>query len=341
MRTTALPLLLLSACGPTTDFNGYTSLTGTLTFESLVDGQDTRCDVDLELTGVPYTSHCSDCTFAFHVDPVTVRDDGTEECALPSLWTYVDDDFIGNSGLGYAPATATFYGQPLDNALVAVGDLNGRRATAAGIIGDGTPETSVVWDGVDTLTWTHTFEEGTGGQRNFPVTGACDPGEDWLDELDGSHGEGAYAVEEELACSDMETDTWTFQATAGDELTLYMDTVAAESAFDAAFYIIGPEGCVIYDSDDAFNCSFRPLEFQCAGGSFEAQTSGTYTLVAENYGSCNDPAGDYGTGAYRLSMDAPRDPQWTLIEDDGEAYEHRLVSTVSASVHVTHEGGEP
>ncbi|MEZ4316326.1 MAG: hypothetical protein R3F61_02430 [Myxococcota bacterium] len=333
----SLALLALCACGPTTDFNGYTELTGTLTYTSRVDGEAILCDVDLDLVGTPYTGRCSDCEFAFHVDPTVVRDDSDAECTLPSLWTYVDDDFIDRSGLGYAASTATFDGRPLDRALVAVGDLEGR-ATSAGMIGAGTPDASVRWDDEDTLTWTYRFEEGGGEPQDLHLEGACDPGSAGLIEIDGSRDEGTFAEDQTLACDGFQVDRWTFEGRAGEALDIHLDTVGAESAFDTAFYINGPDGCTEAFSDDAYTCSFRPLEYDCAGGRFTPQANGIHTLIVMNYGKCTSPDGERGTGAYRLSFDGPSDPGLQLVADDAETYEHRVVTELSGAVMVTRDG---
>lgn len=333
-----LVLLLLPAaiaCGPVTDFNGYTELTGSLTYRTETTAGEVVCDVDLELVGTPYTGSCSDCEFAFHVDPTVIDDRGTDDCVLPSLWTYVDDDFIGNSGLGYADATANIDGEPLDRALVAVGDLEGTRPTSAGIVQDGQAFTEVSWDGVGTMRWEHRFEELTGENWLWdrPTCTVDD-----LPELKGKKVEGGYSGTGSLDCAGFIVDVWSFEGRAGERVELALDTVSDDSAFDTTLIVEGPDGCLVAEGDDVFQCSFAPSQWSCGGGKFTPDQSGTHRVIAWSLGSCTAPDTDqdgWGDRAdYRLAIAADYDPQLTQVEDDLPLTEELLVSTVSGSVDV-------
>lgn len=333
-----LPLIFLAACGPVTDFNGYSELTGELTYRSETSDGTVICDVDLALAGQPYTGACSDCAFAFHVDPTVIEDRGTEDCLLPSVWTYVDDEVIGRSGLGYAEATVDLDGQPMDRALVGVGDLWGERPASAGVASDDGPRTEVSWDGA-ALTWSHATEEPLGDDLLWTDWGAsCDLD---LPELSGrrvDEGDGAWSATEDLDCMGLHADIWTFQARAGERVRLAMDTVSADTAFDTSLIIEGPDGCPVAQGDDVFACTFPPLAFSCGGGKFTPETTGTYRIIAETLGACTSPDDD-GDGfpdraAYRLSIEAEYDPGLTLEVDDQPRFDDVATLSVEGVVEV-------
>lgn len=331
-------VLALTGCGPTTDFNGYTSLTGELTFTSITTNGEVVCDVDLRLIGTPYTAPCSDCEFAFHVDPEVVEDRGTDDCVLSSIWTYVDDDFIGNSGLGYSEATVDLDGQPMDRALVGVGDLDNRRAASAGVISDDDPRSTVDWNGTDTLTWSHSFDEAYGDDLVFRYD-EC-PWDD-VDELSGRRPDEDYTATGEVDCAGFTVDIYTFEGRAGETLSLGLDTVAADSAFDSILFVAGEDGCVQALGDDVFSCTYAPLDFSCGGGKFTPEADGTYQLYAQSLDACTSPDNDgdgFGDVAgYRLSIEADYDPKLTQTGDNVPRTEELIVSSVEGLVTVSKE----
>ena len=328
-------LFALVACGrDTTQFNGYRDLVGEVAFSRVLDDGTVICDVDLELTGRPYTSHCNDCEFAFHVDPVVVEDRGTADCVLPSIWTYFDDELATDPGLGWSEASVDFDGNPVDDALMVVGNYEGTRAMAVAMVGDGEPGASVDWDGSSTLSWTVSFDEPAGEPLLLDFCGDFDSGT-----IDGTRSEGAYKADETLDCAGRIGDVWTFEARAGETVKIVMDTVAADSAFDTVFYVNDPGGCTIASSDDAFVCSFQPLDYRCSGGRFTPEESGTYEIVAYSYDACTaDDADGDGFGdraAYRMSIDADYDPRLTLVEDDAPFTEFIATTSVVGTVEVS------
>lgn len=336
---TAAPLTLLLACGDPSDFNGYDALEGELTYTTTTSDGSVVCDVDLALTGSTYTGPCSDCTFAFHVEPEIVKDRSSDDCDLPSLWTYVDDDFIGDSGLGYADATVDIDGNPMDRALVAVGEFEGR-LTSAGVVADGQPLSAVDWDGSDTLTWSHGFVHEWG--RDLLYQDRECVVED-VPEMGGKNTQGAHEVRGELTCAGFEVDVWTFEAKAGEKISLALDTVAADSAFDTVLYIEDPSGCLVAKGDDTFRCSFAPEQFSCGGGKFTPEETGTYRIIAGSFGYCTAPDADrdgFGdTAEYRLSIDADYDPQLALEQDEAPRYTDRLTTAIDGQVRVS-KGGQ-
>lgn len=332
MRRSILIFFALAACGPVEDFNGYDALEGEVTFTTTTSEGTVVCDADLALTGTPYTASCSDCEFAFHVEPSILEDRGSADCVLPSLWTYVDDDFIDRSGLGYADATVDIDGQPLDRALVAVGDLEGRRPAAAGVVSDDGARSMVDWDGETTLTWSHEFDELYGETELERRT--CD---DQAELRGGRPGDGRSA-EETLDCAGFVLDVWTVELVAGETVHLGMDTVAADTAFDSVLFVENPDGCIVASGDDVFSCSFAPAAWSCGGGKFTPEVSGTHRILAYSYGSCTDDDHD-GDGvpdvsAYRLTVESETEPKLTLEHDDLPMSADRLTTLVEGQVTV-------
>ncbi|TNE84203.1 MAG: hypothetical protein EP330_30245 [Deltaproteobacteria bacterium] len=326
MRHLTLLLALVACGGEVTDFNGYRALDGELTYtETLEDGQ-VVCDVDLALVGRPYTANCNGCEFAFHVDPEVIEDRSSEDCVLPSIWTYFDDELATDVGLGWAEAATDFDGNPVDDALMVVGNYQGTRAMAVALAGAEEANTSIDWDGEANLGWEATRTAGYGDPVLLQV---CEGGWDG-GSFDGNRSDGAYRGTGELGCDGLVADVWTFEARAGEPVKITMDTVAADSAFDAVYYLNDPSGCTIGGSDDAFQCTFRPLDYKCPGGKFVPEVSGTYELVAYSYDQCTaadlDRDGYGDIAEYSLSIDADYDPNLTLVDDDAPYYPH--VSTV-------------
>ncbi|MFT7520520.1 MAG: hypothetical protein ACI9MC_002669 [Kiritimatiellia bacterium] len=332
------PLVLLFACGGSNDFDGYNTLAGELNYTNHTSDGAVVCDVDLALTGTTFTGPCSDCTFAFHVEPTIIEDRGSEDCELRSLWTYVDDDFIDQSGLGYADATVDIDGKPMDDALVAVGVFEGRM-TSAGVVADGQARSEVSWDGEGNLSWSHQMVEAHGPdllyhERECVVTE--------VPELGGRKTEGAYQGTGELTCAGFEVDVWTFNARAGERVDLALDTVAADSAFDSVLFVEDPDGCLVALGDDVFRCSYAPLDYSCGGGRFTPEKTGTYRIIAGSYDACTAPDLDgdgYGDVAeYRLSIDASYDPELALEQDEVPRFEDQLTTTIDGQALVTRGG---
>jgi hypothetical protein len=98
-----------------------------------------------------------------------------------------------------------------------------------------------------------------------------------------------------LPCEDDSVvDVWSVEATAGDMIGVSVDTVDAGTAFDPFMTVVGPDGCIVAEADDSFDCTFPPTDWQCSSTSFEAAETGTYTVVVGSYGSCTGTDGAYG-----------------------------------------------
>lgn len=329
-----LILLSLSACHrEVDDFNGYTTLAGELSYYSENQDGDVFCDVDLALTGRPYGAGCSDCEFAFHVAPEILRDDSPEDCVLPSLWTYVDDDLITDGGLGWAASSATFEGQPLNDALMAVGRLDGFGWQSAGMIGESTARAEVDWDG-QWLEWSYGFQETAGDE--LLVDFECEQPKNIDAVLEGNP---QFSARGDVDCGEATADVYSFEAIAGEKIKFILDTVTEDTAMDTMLAINAPQGCTVAVSDDAFRCSYDPLEYECAGGSFTPESSGTYEVVVWGWGACTAPDSDLDglgdIGAYELRVDSERDPKLTLLKDNAPRVEDVLQVQVDGLVEVS------
>lgn len=96
-----------------------------------------------------------------------------------------------------------------------------------------------------------------------------------------------------LPCDGSVVDVWTIEATAGDELAVGVDTIAADTAFDTWLTVVGPDGCIAGNSDDSFDCTFAPLDWQCSSTAFTAAETGTYSVFVGSFDSCTGEEGAY------------------------------------------------
>ena len=92
-------------------------------------------------------------------------------------------------------------------------------------------------------------------------------------------------------------DSFTFDARAGETVSVTVDTVAAETAFDPSFWVNGPDTCTLAWVDESFECAFPPPYFSCPSGKFVAPQDGTYEVFVTGSGVC---AGE--VAAYTLDV---------------------------------------
>ncbi|MFO0002483.1 MAG: pre-peptidase C-terminal domain-containing protein, partial [bacterium] len=99
---------------------------------------------------------------------------------------------------------------------------------------------------------------------------------------------GSYAVASYLTsdanqgavdCTGETADTWTFSGTAGDNIAVTVDTIAADSASDMVFFVNGPDTCTVATADDSFDCTFPPVDYQCPSLAYTLEETGTYEVV--------------------------------------------------------------
>ena len=300
------------------------TLEGTIAYTHTFDGAVT-CSVDLALTGTPYTGTCEGCDFAFDVvstrtaetNPelcfpytmLTLEDvayDGTRAPILVHLDTYTTPTSSWDNGYG---EIVTYGGYVYEDMLRAgfnwyteaySGPYGEWPATEYGpffqnIAWDGAPNAAFERDG-DALawTWTQSYETSTAND----VQNVCDYSV--FPTATSMRAIGIDAVRGEFPCvagSMVPHDSWTFEARAGETVSVTVDTVADETAFDPSFWVNGPDTCTLAWVDEGFECTFPPPYFSCPTGKFVAPQDGVYEVFVTGSGIC---AGE--TAGYTLDV---------------------------------------
>jgi hypothetical protein len=112
-----------------------------------------------------------------------------------------------------------------------------------------------------------------------------------------------------LACPLFEQDAWRVPVEAPGDLSVEVDTVAFETAFDPAVVVVEvvawsdiPAEIVVGDElafdDGALECTYPPPAFDCAR--VTAEVSKDVLVLVENLGHCRGPVGEY---EMRLALD--------------------------------------
>jgi hypothetical protein len=128
-------------------------------------------------------------------------------------------------------------------------------------------------------------------------------------------------------------DVWTIDLNARDEVLVTIDTLDGESGFDPGIIVTGPESCPLVGSDDSFNCTAGETDWAaCPGVEFMADTDGTYHLIIQTV-----ECGDSDEVTYQIGVDAPREPNLSLIENDVMPYEalterHEVIGTATITM---------
>ena len=276
------------------------SFTGEVQVSSTL-GVEPACDAVIELDGTRWDGICDDCDFAFSVQANLAVDLGTDACGLDPLWSYLPGSGFSDLLLAHAPAFGVkeWYGTYYYyDALV----------------------TGYQLDGLGPYWWVMSHENSERGtfSRIDDVIGWTWSYAGWVDvdpyfqdcgEIETSDAtelyEGQYLSHTSLDCDGRRADSYEFVGEDGAQVTLSVDTRDADTAFDPAFYVNGPDGCTILQADDSFDCTFPPPAYRCPSASFDTQ-DGTYRVVVLSRGSC---AGD--EAGYTLHLTSP-DPAVSL-----------------------------
>ena len=104
---------------------------------------------------------------------------------------------------------------------------------------------------------------------------------------------GGDSVSGDIDCAGDLTDVWSFEVTEGNTITVTVDTVGEDTAFDIWMYINDENSCTIGYADDNFDCTFTPLEYSCPSYEWEAASSGTYTVMIGSWDSCTGETAEY------------------------------------------------
>jgi hypothetical protein len=123
-----------------------------------------------------------------------------------------------------------------------------------------------------------------------------------------------------LPCAGYAYDIWQFTGVAGNTATITVDTVAADTAFDAKMWINGPDACEIINKDlytvvpyeytypdgttatfdlywgagdDDFACTYAPPSpYGCPAWTVDTE-EGAYEVVVGSWADCSGTDGDY------------------------------------------------
>ena len=158
----------------------------------------------------------------------------------------------------------------------------------------------------------------------------CDPQADVSFEAGTAALAGDYEATGSLPCpadgDESALDVYTITLANAGDVTITVDTVAADSTFDPFFWVNDTAECIVSGADDSFDCTFPPPKYQCPSGTFSG-VAGTFQIVVGTYGGCEGDTSDY-----KLTVGAAVDPSLTLLEDDTPAYSVTVVNqSVSGS----------
>jgi len=341
-----LPFLLI-ACGDkdTTDTGADTD-TGTDTdTDTIVDGDlsgsvraqlsvngETVCDVTVSVASTgPYTGTCDGCDYAFEVDTTVTEDNSTADDCVDSLGLYLHS--TDTPAWGFATNGYLEYYGAVDSAIYSADSGAGMQVVAADGISVGysgyQTTSSVAVDGAS-FTWDRNIsysadpdayaaycgEYSYGGYVRYAGTFSAAG--------DLSHPTGYEAYGLSLYGTDGSYDVWTLD-TDGGALSMSVDTVSKDTAFDPFLFLSDGSTCLVSAGDDNFDCTHPPPQYACPSAGVESTDGGTWYAVVGSYGSGVSP-----TGSYSLLVEHDSDPNLTLLKDDARQAVSITVSGTAA-----------
>jgi len=275
------------------------------------------CEAEIEFSGQAYTGDCPECELTFSIDPavVTHSDASTEDCSLRPQFSLVPTDGVEGLTLGLLDGVSSYsesrYG------LDVTETRNYRELFTGYHHGDEffrypvytyhytvesfyDPSTGDAWEETrrsqfgqlqiseDQIAWSVYFGYG------YPDTQMYRDGDcEVIAEQRGAPFASSLQESSTTDCLGRSMDVWQVEASAGDLLSITVDTVAADTAFDPVFQLIAPSGCVVSAADDSFACTFPPPRYSCPAVQLTAPESGAYRLLVWSMGSCASRLGDY------------------------------------------------
>ena len=322
---------------------------GTISYATTMNGE-VECSAVIDLEGMALqNSVCSDCDFVFSIESSIASDSSTADCSLEPLLSFVESNVYSDFTLGFA-TTRSHYGTDYNGALVVGHMWYGESGPYYELIAhDSHPYGAVDYDD-DAIGWTYDYidEYYTFGSVNYYGHADCD---DYTFAGGQESFGGDYQGTSSLGCDELLLDVWTVDFDSGDGrsetsesddggvsedgvLRISVDTVAADTAFDPWLGVYGANECLFAETDDNFVCTYEPLwGWLCPSVELYPQ-DGPYKIVVGGHGSCVGDAADY-----QITVDAPSDPNLTLMLDDTnrfedyEAYERVHTIAGSGSIH--------
>lgn len=266
-------------------FDGELTVTSTL-------GGEPECDAIIDLQGTRYDQSCPGCDFAFRVEATLTADLGAAECWLDPRWSFLPSEGYTDLVLAHAPSWGVeeWYGMYYyTDALLTGYALDGDGPHWAVMLHQNEDGGTFTRSG-DEVSWTLGYADWVDVDPYFNDCGAIETSD--ATDLFESPSQVAGSID----CAGRSADAIAFEALAGAEITLSVDTVAADTAFDPALYVNGPDGCTVLQADDSFDCSYPPPAYRCPSARFTAE-AGAHRAVVVARGSC---AGD--DAAYTLHV---------------------------------------
>jgi hypothetical protein len=284
-------------------------LVGKVEYTQRFDGA-ARCDLEVSLKGTPYTGDCEGCDFAFDItDAELSRDDSTSGCGYEPAYTFIPWSTSLSFQVAWAPTWAstrysyyyyytprTYYDAFLVGYTYDWGSYYGydysytRWVVRSHRDSTGTTTASA---GLDWLEWAVDLSD-TYTEWRSSLWGYCG-GYYWDAYASRGYAE-ADADAGTLPCDWTVADTWTFEAEAGEELLVSVDTLSG-SYFSPALYVTDPETCIEAVSYGAYRCSSGGG--YCPSVRYEAGSTGTHTVIVMN----SDCAGE---SEYVVDVRKPR-----------------------------------
>ena len=261
---------------------------GTVDYVYQID-DERWCDAEIALSGEEDETTCEGCDYVFGIEAEVTRDDGLPWCDLVNAWTMVSDGFYVNQHLGFASSYEAYgsggWATYTDVLLAGVGydfDYIGGEGYFPGpyflkFIFDG-PYADQGWltlDG-DTVAWG--FE--TSGE-DVTLLNHYQYCHSWYSQATRGWLRGTK-VSGSVDCNASVMDGWSFEASAGDTLTVTVDAPDKDANFVPMIFVNGPDGCAVTRAMENYVCSglveIGSTYKGCASSKFDVEQTGAYQI---------------------------------------------------------------
>jgi hypothetical protein len=252
-------------------------------------GDETRCDFEVAFKGSEYSGDCPDCDWAFEIyDWRRVNDTSTPDCYVDAMIAITPVSTYRDLILTFRPVyTSVYYYYDYDYALEASDGRSIYNVLQSGYVYDSPYYSGRIWwrniayDGSRygevtqvgdevSWTWAQSYTRLYAAEGLWAYCGDYDWGTGsrtmWMGDLTDS---------ESLPCLGENVDTWSFEAEAGEEYTIALDTVAEDSAAWAYVYIADSESCLDGIAYGSAGCSHGG--YDCPSLRLTAEVSGLHT----------------------------------------------------------------
>ncbi|MCB9793988.1 MAG: putative metal-binding motif-containing protein [Alphaproteobacteria bacterium] len=266
------------------------------------------CDNEYSLSGTAYAGDCEGCDFAFSVESTLDRENGVADCGASVVRTFTENSVILNPTLAFWSeyAAAGYYGTYYYEDVLANGVSVDYGAYGGGYYA------GPYWQ---LLASTYEGDDGgdyvnlDGSLLEFAVywdATSADGDNLYYNYCDYVYSSYAYAAYDApsgntstIACNDYYVDAWEVDLSDASAFRVTVDTIAADTAADLAFWVNDPSGCSVVWADDSFDCTYEPTDWQCPSVEYDVDTPGTYTVYVKAWGSCTGDEGAYDISVSR------------------------------------------